>query len=183
MRENRTKQVGERRGFTLVEMMIVIVILATLAGLVIPYFADTSLEARIIATQNILRTTGTAIDLYRVRYTRPNYPPTVMGSWFMTKVVPPNPMAMDGTTTGTVEVVNIANATNPSNRTIGTGISHYWYNAANGVIRARVQPQETSALTTSLYNTVNSTGGMTVIVTPSGGPIKDVGDGGALEAF
>src|SRR5215470_18177793 len=108
------KMVRRHAAFTLVELMIVVVCLATLAGLVIPYFADTSLDARVAATQNILRTTSTAIDLYRVRYTRPNYPSTVMGRWFQSGLVPANPMASDGSASGTVEVVNVANATNPS---------------------------------------------------------------------
>lgn len=153
---------ARRPAFTLVELLIVVVCLATLAGVVLPYFADTSLDARVIATQNILRTTATAIDLYRIRFTRPNYPPTVMPTWFVNRKVPANPMAANGAAEGTVEVVNIANATNPANRTITSGVAPWWYNAANGIIRARVLPQDTADMTSTLYAAVNSIGQTTI---------------------
>lgn len=176
-------RISGRAAFTLVEMLIVVVILAIMAGIALPYFSDTSFEARVVTAQNVLRTMATALDVYRVRYSRPNYPPTVMGSWFSGGVVPLNAFAADGSTAGSVEVVNIAGATNPSGKTLGTGVAHYWYNRSNGVLRARVPSMGTTGATNSLYDRVNSVSQTFVNVLDGGAQIDDIRlSGGAMVA-
>jgi len=166
-----------RTAFTLVEMLIVVVILAIMAGIALPYFEDTSFEARVVTAQNVLRTMGTALDVYRIRYTKPNYPSSVMGSWFAGGVVPINALATDGSTTGSVEVVNIAGATNPSGKTLGTGVAHFWYNRANGILRARVPAMADATATNALYDRVNSVSQTFVNVLSGGVEIQDIRSG------
>lgn len=165
--------------------MIVVVILAIMAGVALPYFSDTSFEARVVTAQNVLRTMSTALDVYRIRYTKPNFPPTVMSSWFVGGVLPVNSFATDGSTAGSIEVVNIAGAVNPSGRTLGNGIAHYWYNRSNGVLRVRVPSMGTVAATNALYDRVNSVSQTFVNVLDGGAAVQDIrmaGGGGMLTA-
>ena len=55
-----------RRGFTLVELLLVLVILATLAALVLPKFTGRTEQARLTAAQTQISTFGTALDAYEV---------------------------------------------------------------------------------------------------------------------
>ena len=50
-----------RRGFTLIEMLLVLVILATLAAIVIPKFAGRSRQAKVTAAQSPSRSTTVSI--------------------------------------------------------------------------------------------------------------------------
>jgi general secretion pathway protein G len=56
----------DRRGFTLVELLIVLVILGTLAAIVLPKFTGRTEQARETAAQTQISTFGTALDAYEV---------------------------------------------------------------------------------------------------------------------
>lgn len=64
-------------GFTLIEVMVVIVILAILAGLVVPKVAGQSDKARVKTTETALATTSNALDMFKVDNGR--YPTTQEG--------------------------------------------------------------------------------------------------------
>jgi len=59
-------QRAAQTGFTLVELLLVLVILGILAGIVVPKFAGTVERARIQAANAQLNTFATALDLYEV---------------------------------------------------------------------------------------------------------------------
>jgi len=67
------------RGFTLVELLIVVVILAILAAVVIPTFQNASAEAKESAMRASLATVRQAISLYRVQHNE-TYPGSG-GTW------------------------------------------------------------------------------------------------------
>jgi len=64
-------------GFTLIEVMVVVVILGILAAIVVPRIMDRPDEARITKVQNDIRTMESALNLYRLDNYR--YPTTEQG--------------------------------------------------------------------------------------------------------
>jgi len=66
-----------QRGFTLIEIMVVIVILGVLAALVVPRVLDRPDEARAVAAKSDLATIYSALKLYRLDNQR--YPTTEQG--------------------------------------------------------------------------------------------------------
>jgi general secretion pathway protein G len=67
-----------RKGFTLVEILIVVVILGILAAIVIPQFTNASLSARENSLQSTLQTLRSQIELYKVQH-GDTLPPLVTG--------------------------------------------------------------------------------------------------------
>lgn len=66
-----------QRGFTLIEIMVVIVILGILASVVVPRIMDRPDEAKIVKAKTDIRAIKAALDLYRLdNY---NYPSTQQG--------------------------------------------------------------------------------------------------------
>jgi general secretion pathway protein G len=65
------------RGFTLIEIMVVVVILAVLGALVVPKSLENVDKARVTRAQSDLRAIETALDLYRLDNFK--YPTTEQG--------------------------------------------------------------------------------------------------------
>ena len=62
------------KGFTLVEILIVVIILGILAAIVIPQFTEASNDARTSALQSDLQTFRSQLQLYKVQHN--DTPPT-----------------------------------------------------------------------------------------------------------
>ncbi|MBX3729523.1 MAG: type II secretion system major pseudopilin GspG [Candidatus Sumerlaeia bacterium] len=60
------KRMAGRRAFSLVEMLLVLVILATLAAIVVPRFAGRSEQAKETAARTQITSIGTALDAFEV---------------------------------------------------------------------------------------------------------------------
>jgi general secretion pathway protein G len=69
-----------KRGFTLVEILIVVIILGILAAIVIPQFTNASTEARNSNVRSQLQTLRSQIELYKLQH-KDNPPALVAGSW------------------------------------------------------------------------------------------------------
>jgi len=57
-----------RKGFTLVEILIVVVILGILAAIVIPQFSQASTDAKLSSLQSNLQSIRSAIALYKIQH-------------------------------------------------------------------------------------------------------------------
>jgi general secretion pathway protein G len=66
-----------QRGFTLIEIMVVVVILAVLGALVVPKILENVDKARVTAAKSDIRAIQTALDLYRLDNFK--YPTTEQG--------------------------------------------------------------------------------------------------------
>tara|TARA_B100000678_G_scaffold114112_1_gene95437 strand:+ start:42 stop:479 length:438 start_codon:yes stop_codon:yes gene_type:complete len=71
------KQANRSRGFTLIEIMVVMVILGLLVALVAPNIMGRGDEARVTAAEAQLRNISSALDLYRLDNS--HYPSTEQG--------------------------------------------------------------------------------------------------------
>jgi len=60
----RSQATGARAGFTLVELLLVLVILATLAAIVIPKFSGRTEQAKLTAARTQISNIETALDAY-----------------------------------------------------------------------------------------------------------------------
>jgi general secretion pathway protein G len=64
-------------GFTLIEILIVVVIIGIIAGLIVPNFIGRDDQARVAAAMNDLRAIGNALEMYRMD--NAHYPSTAQG--------------------------------------------------------------------------------------------------------
>jgi general secretion pathway protein G len=77
-----------KKGFTLVEILIVVIILGILAAIVIPQFTNASEDARKSSLTSQLQTVRTQVELYKLQH-RDQYPTadgTVSGTWDWSKM-------------------------------------------------------------------------------------------------
>jgi general secretion pathway protein G len=72
------RKYSARRGFTLVEILIVVIILGILAAIVIPQFTNASTEARESNLRSQLQTLRSQIELYKLQHK--DVPPKLVNS-------------------------------------------------------------------------------------------------------
>ena len=77
MKTIRTVRKGLQRGFTLIEIMVVVIILGILVSLIAPNVFGVLDDAEVTATQIQIRNLGVALDTYRMNHAR--YPSTQEG--------------------------------------------------------------------------------------------------------
>jgi len=125
----------KRRGFTLVELMIVVVILGILAAIVVPQFSEASSDAQLNALSSNLRVVRGQIELYKLQHNS-TYPTNLTNQ--MTAKT-----NADGTTTGSPTLgpylQRVPNNPFTNNNTIGTGAvgsSDWYYESTGGTFKA-----------------------------------------------
>lgn len=70
---------SKKRGFTLVEILIVVIILGILAAIVIPQFTNASSDARNNSVSSTLQTVRSQIELFKIQHA--DTPPVLTSGW------------------------------------------------------------------------------------------------------
>ncbi len=143
MRANRKH--NRAKGFTLVEILIVVVILGILAAIVVPQFTSAADEARGGNVQTQISTLETQLELWAAR-NNGAYPDLVTDGWAnmiaanYVKAAPRNPFAPAANATD-VTANAFADPDAADAAAAAAAASDGWlYNSANGLIRAAGAP-------------------------------------------
>jgi general secretion pathway protein G len=133
-------------GFTLVEILIVVIILGILAAIVIPQFTEASNDARVSALVSDLQTVRSQVELYKIQHLD-NYPGTVNGTWTIGNFVAhlTGKTDIDGVSGGTLGPYLQKFPTNPFNNSAAvrdatggsdpnaeSGTEGWWFNSTTG---------------------------------------------------
>lgn len=84
LKEKEQKMRTKKSGFTLVEILIVVVILGILAAIVVPQFTDASEQAKEASVRSDLQTIRSQIELYKAQHTAGHLPGSIAGVDFAT---------------------------------------------------------------------------------------------------
>ncbi|MEM9294964.1 MAG: type II secretion system protein [Planctomycetota bacterium] len=147
-----------RTGFTLIEMVIVIAVLAILASIALPRYGAAQDEARNAAALSNRKTIQNMIHAYHSRHEA--WPATIDPGWFPENEVPPHPYAPDweGDPVQVFRNKRDPSRYYPGAKLLNPDISWgkpYWYNPVNGNLIVRVPEQDTVQATIDLFNEIN----------------------------
>ena len=118
-----------RRGFTLVEILIVVVILGILAAIIVPQFGNATTNSRVSAVKANLQLLRSQIDVFKVQHN--DIPPATTNFWTLL-------------TTWTDTTGNTTAASNATNYPWGPYFSNPAPNPFNGMTGVSSNPTSTS---------------------------------------
>jgi general secretion pathway protein G len=129
---------AKKSGFTLVEVLIVVVILGILAAIVIPQFSEASTEAKFSSLITDLQTLRSQIELYKVQH---NDTPPTFANFTAQMTGQTDITGAPGTDYGPYMQKIATNQFNNKNvldntGTIGDNVGGWEYNETTGVINA-----------------------------------------------
>jgi general secretion pathway protein G len=152
------------KGFTLVEILIVVVILGILAAIVIPQFTNASQAAKASSLQSQLQTIRSQLELFQLNHN--GVYPTLDGTWAIltnkSSQAEVGPLAGSGTNYGPYLQQPPVNPFTPNSANataIGTTASAavgWVYTPANGAIKASVATATANACNLNTTNDVDA---------------------------
>jgi prepilin-type N-terminal cleavage/methylation domain-containing protein len=158
------------RGFTLVELLIIVSILGILAALAVPMMATSSDQARTEAVASNVSHIRAMIAYHSgaggSSMTATGHPTTVDAAWFRDSKMPEHAFAGAPMI---VQVVSLAsNVVFPAVKSFNPltiGATNAWYNSTNGEFCVLVPAKTSDAETVALFNAANKVSAMTISAT------------------
>ena len=126
-----------QRGFTLIEIMVVVVIIGVLGAIVVPQFMGRPDQAKVIAARTDIQAVATSLEMYRLD--NGHYPSTLQGLEALSKRPAGNPPARNWNPQGYLKNLPVDpwgtpyQYLNPGVRTANGGYDLYSF-AADGVL-------------------------------------------------
>ncbi len=163
-----TSPAFRRNGFTLIELIAVLVVLAILSGVALPKYFDYREKAQLSAAQGARASLSSAVmNLYLANQSQgvDEFPATLgevldnddskhlYNPWW----TPNMPVYIDDPNAGPEKVFVQTKTLDDSPRPGAYGSGAIWYNPANGQVNFRVPRQRNNAATLELFNKVNQT--------------------------
>ncbi len=148
---------ARQRGFSLIEMVIVITIIGLLGAIAVGRLSHFAYRAKVSSAAASVLNMAMKVD--EVHAIEGDYPDQIEPAWFVARKLPTNPFAPNPKS-----AVEISDSADPAEFHPEAKVyladgskadTAYWYNPANGAIRARVANRSTVASTIKLYNVVN----------------------------
>lgn len=143
---------GRLRGFTLVEIMIVVSILGILAALVVPKYVNSKDDAVASALASNVEMIREQISLYHAK--NGAYPNEIDTTWFAGGIPehPENDIGLD-----LIQINATAGLYHPAWKVLkADAVGAYFYNPIEGTFHARVADKGSAAATIDFYNRVNN---------------------------
>lgn len=129
----------ERSGFTLIELMIVIAIIAILAAILVPNFIRARGQGMFTACQSNLKNVGTALEMYSTDSSG-RYPTalTQLSPNYL-KTIPTCPSSGTATYTGGYTAASVPDAytvvcTGTNHKAVDAGANYPQYNSVSGLV-------------------------------------------------
>lgn len=146
-----------KTGFTLIEMTIIITIIGLIGAIALGRLSHFTYQARVNSLAASVLNISFKVDEYQA--IEGEYPAAVQPEWFVARKIPVNPFAPHPDTQVIIEPGDDPTVYHPAVKIYADDGSNadaaYWYNPANGMIRALVCRRPTKADTIRLYNVVN----------------------------
>lgn len=140
-----------RAGFTLIELVLVVVILAILAAVVVPVYRDRTQQAQASTMATVVHSVRAQLKVHFAEHG--SYPATMDPTWFDRDVV--NAFS-DTANADQIFVPNHPTHLYPSNKTFSSGSGNsMWYNQGTGSFCVRIPEQGSVAANIELFNQVN----------------------------
>lgn len=141
------------QAFSLIELLLVVVILSTLASIVFPPMFSSADDVEVAAAQQIVRIVRQQLDIsYEQNGT---WPANIQREWFIGRVLPKNPFVLEHPRTIQSDVDGSSSADKWHPRDKTTQQHPFWYNKHNGAFAIRVPKQRSDEQTLDLYNRAN----------------------------
>lgn len=159
-----------RRGFTLIEVLIVMAMLSILAALVYPAYTDVTVDAQGAVVRVMVRNIREKIQFHQsigdVALSPDGHPDDVLRDWFPGRELPTNPWTSSVLKIQTVH--GPKDATEPNHKTFqvnsdGKVSDHTaWYNMANGSFCVLVPDRGSEQYILELFRSINGLDGSSI---------------------